>query len=179
MKTILRMTAAGAAIAAAMGMASAAHAATEADANAAAEILTALAVAVDTNDDTLDFGTLADGGITTSTDVVLGANGTIATCPTNIVCGGATDSPTFNITGLAASVVDISFKNATETLDHTSPLVTDSITLKDFTTSATSNQVTLNSTGGGSFTVGGTLVMTSGLTAGSYAGTLTVQVAYN
>ena len=167
-----------AAIAAVAGMSTAAHAATEASATAQAEILTALSVAVDTADDTLDFGTLADGGITTSTDVVLGANGAIATCPANSVCGGTTDSPTFNISGLAASVVDISFKNATETLSHTG-VSTDAITLKDFTTSAASNQVTLNGSGAGSFTIGGTLVMTSGLDAGVYDGTVTVQVAYN
>ena len=167
-----------AAIAAVAGMSTAAHAATEASATAQAEILTALSVAVDTADDTLDFGTLADGGITTSTDVVLGANGTIGACPANIVCGGTTDSPTFNISGLAASVVDISFKNATETLTHTGTS-TDAITLKDFTTSAASNQVTLNGSGAGSFTIGGTLVMTSGLDAGVYDGMVTVQVAYN
>ena len=74
--------------------------------------------------------------------------------------------------------MDISFKNATETLSHTGAS-TDAITLKNFTTSATSNQVTLNASGTGSFTIGGTLVMTSGLDAGVYDGTVTVQVAYN
>lgn len=159
-------------------MSSAAHAAAEATATAQAEILTAPSVTVDSVDDTLDFGTLADGGISTSTDVILGSNGTIGTCPTNIVCGGTTDSPTFNISGLASSVIDITFKNATETLSHTGAS-TDALTLKDFTTSAAGNQVTLNSSGAGSFTIGGTLVMTSGLDAGVYDGTVTVQVAYN
>lgn len=176
MKTILRTAAAGVAIAS-LGLASAASAATTAQADARAEILTALAVTVDPADNVLNFGTIADGGIAASTPVVLGTDGLVAACPANLVCGGTTNAPTFNIEGLPTLLVDVSFENASETLTHSGGL--DTLTAGTFTTSLTGNQVALDAAGDASFTVGGTLTVDPGQIPGVYNGSVTVNVAYN
>ena len=80
MKAILRTAAAGVAIAS-FGIASAASAATNDEAQVTATILTALSVDVVPGDDTLDFGTIADGGIVGATDVVVGNDGVRGACP--------------------------------------------------------------------------------------------------
>src|SRR5262245_51416650 len=113
MKAILRTAAAGVAIAS-FGIASAASAATNDDAQVTATILTALSVDVVPGDDTLDFGTIADGGIVGATNVTVGSNGVRGACPALLQCGGTTDAPSFLITGLSGLPVDISVRNATE-----------------------------------------------------------------
>src|SRR5688572_18458670 len=100
MKSILRNAAAGVAIAT-FGIASAASAATTDSADVTAEILTALSVDVDPNDDTLDFGTIADGGVAGPTNVTVDTDGVRTLCGAQLVCGGTTNAPTFNISGLA------------------------------------------------------------------------------
>ena len=44
---------------------------------------------------------------------------------------------------------------------------------------SSSNQLNLDGLGQADFTVGGTLTVAAGQAAGSYAGTLTVEVEYN
>jgi len=180
MKSILRTAAAGVAIAS-FGIASAASAATTDSAEVTAEILTALSVDVDPLDDTLNFGTIADGGIAGPTNLTVDTADALVACPALLVCGGTTASPTFNITGLANAVVDISFVNATETLNHTGvPPVGMLSTLQagSFVDSE-AGQVTLDGSGEASFTVGGTLTVDTNQAPGVYVGSVSVEVAYN
>jgi len=182
MKAILRTAAAGVAIAS-FGIASAASAATNDDAQVTAEILTALSVDVVPGDDTLDFGTIADGGIVGATSVVVGSNGVRGACPALLQCGGTTDAPSFLITGLSGLPVDISVRNATESLNLPVGTVVPAgfaaaMTVSSFTLST--NQITLNGTAANdTFTVGGTLSVNPNQYPGIYSGTLTVDVAYN
>jgi hypothetical protein len=168
MKTILRTAAAGVAVAS-LGFASAASAAS-ASADAEATILTALSVVADTNADLLDFGSIGESG-TGGTVTVSPANA--QTCSVGLACDGNTAVPQFNVTGVAGSVVDISFVNATETLSGPG---TD-MTLSNFTSST--GQLTLDGVGEGNFTVGGRLTVGAGQAAGTYTGTLSVEVVYN
>jgi hypothetical protein len=179
MTSILRTAAAAVALGS-FGLASAASAATSDEAEVTATILTALSVDVRTGDDTLDFGTIADGGITAATDLVVGSDGVRGTCPTLLQCGGTTNAPTFDITGLVGLPVAISVRNATESLNlpvgtAVPPGFAGSMQVKNFTRSAAT--ITLDGTD--SFTVGGTLTVNPSQYPGVYSGTLTVDVAYN
>lgn len=181
MTSIIRNAAVGVALAS-LAIGSAASAATSDSADVTAEILTALSVDVDPTDDTLDFGTIADGGITGPTSLVVDTTGTRTSCGTNLVCAGTTDAPTFNVTGLGGTLVDVSFVNATETLNHVGVVpvgLASTLTASTFATSLAGNQVTLDAAGLGSFTVGGTLTVYPLQAPGVYTGSLTVQVAYN
>src|SRR5687767_6442073 len=108
--SMLRNAAAGVALAT-FGFASAASAAATDSADVQSEILTALSVTVNPTDDTLDFGTIADGGITGNVSLTVGTDGVLVACPANVICGGTTDAPEFLIEGLANEVVDVSFTN--------------------------------------------------------------------
>ncbi len=174
MKSILRTAAAGMALAS-LGIASAASAATTDSAHVRATILTSLSVAVDTNDDTLNFGTISPGA--SAVTVVVGTNGAlVGGCPAGVICGGTTNAPTFNITGSANALVNVTFANATETL--TSP-GGDTMTVSALSNSLVGNQATLSGAGTASFTVGGSLGVGASQAAGVYTGSLTVNVAYN
>jgi hypothetical protein len=182
MKSVLRYTAAGVALAT-FGFASAASAATTDSADVQAEILTARSVAVVAADDTLDFGTIADGGITGNASLTVGTDGVLVSCPANLICGGTTDAPTFEIDGLATLLVDVTFTNATETLSHPNPalyptMVT-TLTASGFVTDLVGNQATLDAAGEESFTVGGTLTVAPNQAPGVYTGSVSVEVAYN
>lgn len=185
MSKFLRYAAVGAAVAS-FGIASGAQAATTDSANATATILTALSVDVDATANTLDFGTLADGGLTADATLAVGANGAAGTCPTNVVCGGTTAAPLFHVTGLAGKLVGISIVNPTETLSYDTTInggaapsgFNSAMTVGSFVTNATGNQVTLTG-GAADFSVGGTLTMHPNMAPGVYTGTLTVSVAYN
>lgn len=180
--SMLRNAAAGVALAT-FGLASAASAATTDSADVQAEILTALSVTVVAADDTLDFGTIADGGITANANLTVGTDGVLVACPANLICGGTTDAPTFDIEGLATLLVDVSFTNLTETLSHPAPalypaMVT-TLSAGSFTTSLAGNQATLDAAGEAQFTVGGTLTVAPNQAPGVYTGSVTVEVAYN
>jgi spore coat protein U-like protein len=186
MSKLLRYAAAGVAMAS-LGIASGAQAATTDTADVTAEILTALSVDIDATADTLDFGTIADGGITGNQTIVVDTTGTRGACPANLICGGTTAAPLFHVTGLAAKAVDISFANATETLSYDTVAnggpapagFTSAMQVGTFVTDAASNQVTLDGTGAADFSVGGTLTVQPNMAPGIYSGTLTVSVAYN
>lgn len=172
MSKLLRYAAIGAAVAS-MGIASGAQAATQDSANVSATILTALSVAVDPADNTLDFASIAPGA--TAATVAVAPDGT-RTCAAALICSGTTNAPTFNIVGAPSATVYVRFNNASETLtDATS----DTMTADTFTTNLPSDTATLNATGNASFTVGGSLNVAASQPAGSYTGTLTVNVAYN
>lgn len=175
MKSILRTAAAGVALAS-FGVASAASAATTDSADVTAVILSSLSVAVDPNDDTLNFGTVSPGAAAV-TLVVGTADNRVGGCPAGVVCGGTVASPTFNIDGAAGALVNVSFARATETLTSAAG---DTMQVSAFTNSLTGNQATLNATTGkASFTVGGSLAVAAGQAAGTYSGSLSVNVAYN
>jgi len=189
MSKFIRYAAVGAAMAS-FGIASAAQAATSDSATATATILTALSVTVDTTADTLDFGTLADGGISGTQAIVVDTTGTVTsgcTAPSKVICGGTTKAPLFHVSGLKNKLVGISFANATETLSYDTTAnggaaptgFTSAMTAGTFVTDATSNQVTLDASGAASFSVGGTLNMATNMAPGIYTGTVTVKVAYN
>ena len=179
MKAILRTAAAGLAIAS-FGVASAASAATSDDAQVTATILTALSVDVDPLDNTLNFGTIADGGITADQTITVTPAGTRSgNCPDGLVCGGTYNAPTFTITGLAGQNVQVTFENAAETLSITGYAGTldSTMSVGTFTTNLTDDQVLLFD-GSEQFTVGGTLTVSPGQAPGVYTGTTTVEVAY-
>jgi hypothetical protein len=172
MSKLLRYVAVGAAVAS-LGLASGAQAATSAQANASATILTSLAVAVDAADNTLNFGSIAPGASAVS--VVVAPSGAL-TCPIGVVCSGTVNAPTFNITGAPNATVQVTFANASETLTDAS---SDTMTASSFLTNLTSDQATLAADGTAAFNVGGSLAVAASQPAGSYTGTLTVNVAYN
>lgn len=173
MKAFLRGAAAVAAIAS-FGVASSASAATTATANVNAVIDTALSVTVVSTDNALDFGTIADGGITSNATLTLaaGASALSTPCALPLICSGTPNTPTFNVVGISNRAVNVSFQNATETLTGPGGAT---MQVNAFTTSAAQLPMT---TGTGSFSVGGTLTVAPAQAAGSYAGTLRVNVAY-
>ncbi|WP_305097574.1 DUF4402 domain-containing protein [Croceibacterium aestuarii] len=190
MSKILRYAAAGVAMAS-LGVASAASAATTDSADVTATILSALSVDVDPTADTLNFGTIADGGITANQTISVGTDGSRGTCPTGLICGGTTAAPLFNVTGLGGLAVDVAFVNTSETLSYdtvanggTAPAgFASTMTVNNFQTNAVnganSNQLLLSAGGAGSFSVGGDLIVQPNMAPGVYSGTLTVSVAYN
>lgn len=172
MSKLLRYAAVGA-VMASLGIASGAQAATQDSANVSATILSALSVAVDPNDNTLDFATIAPGA--SAATVVVAPDGS-RTCAASLVCSGTTNAPTFNITGANNATVYIRFANATETLTDATA---DTMSAGTFKTNLAADTATLDGTGKASFTVGGTLNVAASQPAGNYTGTLTVNVAYN
>jgi hypothetical protein len=184
MKAILRGAAAAGLAMAGLGIATSASAATTDSAVAQATVLTALSVQAVAGNNVLDFGTIADGGITANATLVLDNAATpTLTCATNIICGGTPKNPTFTVGGLAGKLVGISFVRSSETLSYvgTAPTGFSSTTLtaNAFNTSATGNQVTLDGSGAASFRVGGSLVVAPDTAPGTYRGSVTVSVAYN
>jgi hypothetical protein len=181
MSKFLRYAAVGAAVAS-FGIASGAQAATTDSANATAKILSSLAVAVDSTADTLDFGSIADSGISGPLTIAVGANGVRGTCPTGLTCSGTTKAPLFHVTGMNTKVVNVSIVNPTETLTYvgTAPtgFASTTMSVSNFVTDATGGQVTLGATGA-NFSVGGTLTVSADSAPGVYSGTLSVAVAYN
>ena len=172
MSKILRYAAAGMAMAS-LGVASTANAATSDTADVTAEILTALSVAVDPADNTLDFGQIAPRG--SAATIVVAPDGTMTGgCPTAVICAGSINAPSFDVVGNPNALVYVTFTNASETLSNG----TDSMTVDTFTTDG-GGQLTLDGSGDGSFTVGGSLAVAASQAAGVYTGTLEVNVAYN
>lgn len=187
MSKFLRYAAVGAAVAS-LGLASAAQAATTDSANTTATILTALSVDVDAVQDTLDFGTFADAGLTSDATFDVAWDGTGGTCPANLICAGPYAAPLFHITGLSGYDVQVSVVNATESLNYdiSNPPAPGGTA----TTMSVGNFVTTDSTGtpaslftltsgSADFYLGGTLTVHPNMAAGLYTGTVSVSVAYN
>jgi hypothetical protein len=179
MKSVLRYTAAGVALAT-LGIASNASAATG-SAAARAEILSNLTVTVAASDATLNFGQITDNGVVGTSTVAVSPLD-VRTCGANLTCGaGVTpNAPTFNVTGFANQSVAVTFPNPVEVLDRVGGAIGSmpyQMNVGTFLSSA--NTVTLSSTGTGSFSVGGTLTVNAGQAPGVYTGTVAVQVEYN
>jgi hypothetical protein len=181
MKSVLRYTAAGLAVAS-LGFASNASAAT-ANAQVAAEVLSTLQLRVSTTDNVLNFGTVTDAGlIADSTVVVSPAAG--VTCGANLTCGGTANAPTFEIQGFTGSTVVVSFPSATITLDRAGTDLAgldNDMAVGAFTTSLAGNSTQLVAGGftANPFTIGGTLTVSPLQAPGVYTGAVTVEVQYN
>lgn len=176
MKSVLHYAAAGVALAT-LGFASAAQAAT-ANADATAEILSTLQITAVSTDRTLDFGDIADSGLTGPSTVAVSAAG-VRTCGANLTCSGTVEAPTFNVTGLVGSQVAVTFPAATTALTYAGVVptgMTGTMSVGSFTTSASS--LTL-AAGNNPFTIGGTLTVNQLQAPGVYTGTVAVEVQYN
>ncbi len=171
MKAILRTAAAGLALAS-LGIASSASAATD-TANAEAEILAALTLTVQSGDDLLDFGLIADNGAGGTVDVAAGTD--IPVCNGDLVCSGTGASPNFDLVGQSGLTVNISFTDPT-------PTITSGANSMIYALSSSAGSVVLAGVGGaatGTFDVGGTLTVDPGQPAGVYTGTFAVVALYN
>lgn len=87
--------------------------------------------------------------------------------------GGTVTSALFDVTGGANKGYDVTLPSAAITISSGA----NTMTVDTFTSSCAS--CTLDGTGTGSFTVGGTLNVGAAQAEGSYAGTFDVTVAYN
>ncbi len=175
MTKTIRFGAAGIAMFAALGMSSAAFAQDNtAEATARAEVLTALNLSLSSG--SLDFGAIVVDGADT---LVLQPDGTMDCANKNVVCSGTTDTPEFLAEGTADQTVTVNLPTSAVTisLGGTGTAANEQMTITDFTTSATDDEVVLTG-GDGSFTVGGTLNIGADQVAGIYTGEFTVSVDY-
>lgn len=169
-----RIGAAGVAFVAAVGLATSANAKVTASATAEAVILPALTLDVMTTTNTsLNFGTIAPNGA--GTVVLAATSAATASCSTNLICTGASNSVGFDVTGGKGSLVAVTIPAGGTTLSGGG----DTMTVNTFTTDADPAGITLDATtGAASFYVGGTLHVKSGQLPGNYSGTFNVSVAY-
>lgn len=176
MKSVLRYTAAGVALAT-LGFASNASAATG-SAQATAEILSNLTVAASTTDGVLNFGTISANGLAATSTVVVSPADAV-TCGANLTCTGTAAAPTFNVTGFAGQTVAVSFPASTATLTRSGGAL-GSMAYQMQVSAFTSSAATVTLTGGaGSFSIGGTLTVNPTQAPGVYTGSVGVQVEYN
>lgn len=176
MKSVLRYTAAGLALAT-VGFASNASAATG-SAQATAEILSNLTVTANVGDAVLNFGSINAGTLAADSTVVV-SPADARTCGANLTCSGTAAAPTFTVTGFANQTVAVTFPASQVTLSRAAgPLggMEDEMEVGSFTTSA--NTVTLTA-GSGTFSIGGTLTVHPLQAPGVYTGAVSVQVEYN
>jgi hypothetical protein len=168
MHKTIRLTTAGAAIAAALALTSAADAATTSG-SATAEILSALSVAEDTG---LDFAQIAVNGAGT---VTVGTGATpVDTCSAALVCAGTKSRGVFTVTGAPGIGVTASVQESSISITSGA----NSMTVDGFTLYWPTG-TTLDASGNRSFDVGATLHVANAQATGVYTGTYTVDVAYN
>lgn len=172
MTKTIRLGVAGIALFAAMGMSTVARADTV-SADATAEILQALDLTL--VEGSLDFGALVVNG---AGAITLQPNGTMDCAAAPVVCTGATDTPSFSVTGTSDKAVTITVPSGDVTLTNTATGSTDTLTVNSIATSAAGNEVTLTG-GSASFSVGGTLNFGAGQDAGVYEGSFDVSVDYS
>ena len=167
MKSILRYTAAGLALAT-VGIAWNASAAT-ASASADAQILSALSVA--RTGGSLNFGSVAESG---SGGTVTVSPLAAKSCTPGLLCTGTATVPTFRITGALSAPVTVAFALNTIVLNGPS-----GATMNVDLVSSVGNATVLDSvTGLKDFTVGGQLTVAAAQAAGAYTGTMNVTVLY-
>lgn len=125
------------------------------------------------NDTPLDFGTITMQAALTSSDVVVARSGGSAatSCGANLLCS-APSAATFTVTGVAAQTLGI-------TLGTVGPLVNtlDSTKTVAFVADA-DRDVTLGSTGTGTFDIGGKITVLASTADGEYQTSVNVTVAY-
>jgi hypothetical protein len=126
-----------------------------------------------TNTGDLDFGTITMGAALSSSNVVVGRSGGVATtsCGANLTCS-APSAATFGVTGVALQTLNV-------TLGTVSPLVNTSDNTKTVSFSADPDAtVSLDAAGAGSFDIGGSITVLAATADGNYTGTVDVTVAY-
>jgi hypothetical protein len=177
MKSVLRYTAAGLALAT-LGFASNASAA-DASATVSAQILDNLQLS---NTAGLSFGSItapltlaANAAVTVSP----AASPTVTCAAALTACAGTPTAAAFTVTGLPSQSVAVSILNASVQLDRGAALGTMEryMDVDTFTTSAAT--VALSGAGTGSFYVGGTLNVRPNQAPGVYTGSVQVRVNYN
>jgi len=177
MKSILRYTAAGMALAT-LGFASNASAA-DASATVSAQILDNLQL---TNTAGLNFGSItatatlaANAGVTVSP----AATPTVTCAATLTSCAGTPTAAAFSVTGFPSQNVAVSVLDATIQLDRGAALGTMQRYMDVNAFTVSSGTVALSAAGAGSFYVGGTLSVRPNQAPGVYVGSVNVRVAYN
>lgn len=126
-----------------------------------------------TNDTALDFGTITMEAALTSSDVVVARSGGTATtsCGANLLCT-TPSAATFTVTGVAAQTLGI-------TLGTVGALVNTADSTKTVAfTADPDTSVLLDSTGQGSFDIGGKITVLAGTADGEYQTSVDVTVAY-
>ena len=157
-----------AAFAAPASAASTAPVAATTPATATAQIVDPLTL---TKTSDLNFGTLIKNGITVSHDVVIGESGVVA-CTAELLCGGTTKAAAFKVAGSGNQVVKVYVAPSTLTSSGGATLT--------FTPAAASaSPLTLDSSGAGSFKVGGKITIDLTTASGVYVGDMDVRVDYN
>lgn len=166
MRNSLRLAIVGAVAAA--SFASSAQAATSATGTATAEVLSTLTV---TNTADLRFGQIAantGGSVIVNADLSVSSSG-------DLISTGTRAPATFDVTGAPNAVVIVSLPTAA--VDLTRSGGTETMSLSGFNTDP-NGAFQLDTSGAGSFAVGGTLTVNSGQVAGTYSGTFSVSVEY-
>ena len=166
MRNSLRLAIVGAVAAA--SFASSAQAATSATGTATAEVLSTLTV---TNTADLRFGQIAantGGTVSVGADLSVSSTG-------GLISTGTRAPATFDVTGSPNAMVIVSLPTSAVNLTRVSG--TETMSLDNFNTNP-NGAFQLDSTGAGSFAVGGTLTVASGQVAGTYEGTFSVSVEY-
>ena len=176
MKSVLRYTAAGLALAA-VGFASNASAATG-SASATAEILSNLTVTASATDGVLNFGSITDSGLTAASTVVVSPADAL-TCGTNLTCTGTAAAPTFNVTGFSGTSVAVTFPSATATLTRTGGALAGMVSTMTVSALNSSVATVALPAGTGSFSIGATLTVNQLQAPGIYTGSVGVRVEYN
>ncbi|HEV2747158.1 MAG TPA: DUF4402 domain-containing protein [Allosphingosinicella sp.] len=138
-----------------------------ASADAKAKVLKQISV---TKTADLDFGTIVVS--TTAGTVAIATDGTLS-CAAALTCSGSTSAAGFTISGSKNEFVTISGDNSAvlKNADDNSKTMTASL-------DRSAETVKLNNTGGGSFTVGGTLSVAASQVDGLYQGSFNVTVDY-
>ena len=158
---------AGAAVLAATAGATSANAAT-ASSPARARVVSAITLTHDSARP-LDFGAIVPTAAAGSVTIDDASNS--RTACTSAACSGAVSSSLFNITtGTAGEIIVV---NADASVTLTSGLNTMTASLVE-----SASTVTLNSSGAGSFTVGGTLSVGASQAQGTYTGNFNVTADY-
>ena len=177
MKSVLRITAAGLALAS-VGFASNASAA-DASATVSAQIMDNLQLSSTAG---LNFGQItapltlaANSAVTVSAS----ATPTVSCAATLTTCAGTPTAAAFSILGLPSQNVAVSVISTSVQLDRGANLggMQRYMDVDTFTTST--NTVALSGTGTGSFYVGGTLNVRPNQAPGTYTGSVQVRVNYN
>ena len=176
MKSVLRLTAAGVALAT-FGFATSASAA-DGNATVTAEILSNLTITANATDSVLNFGSIAADPTLAANSTVVVSPTDVLTCGTLLTCTGTAAAPSFTVTGLAGQAVAVTFPSSSVQLDRGATLGTMEryMDVDNFTTSTS----TVTLTGGtGTFSIGGTLNVRPNQAPGVYTGSVTVRVEYN
>lgn len=168
MRNTLRFAAFGAALAAA-SLATSANAAATATATATAEVLNSLTLTADTN---LEFGQIAantGGTVTVNADSSVSSTGAL-------VSTGTRAPASFTVTGSQSAMVIVTLPSSAATLTRSGG--TETMSLDGFNTNPNGAFQLDQTTGQGTFQVGGTLHVASSQVPGAYSGTFDVSVEY-